>query len=202
MLKNNTVNSILPDDERLLLSKISLGDESAFRIMFNRYREKVYHFSFKIIRSDILAEEILHDVFLKIWLHQNLTEIENLEAYLRVITRNTTLKVLRRLKLETLINLQRSYSWEEAHNDTEESILLNESAQILNNAVARLSPQQKLVYALCKEEGLKYAQVAERLSISPFTVKNHMQHILRSLRSYMSKHSGIALYLVVLQLFK
>ncbi|RYY06565.1 MAG: sigma-70 family RNA polymerase sigma factor [Sphingobacteriaceae bacterium] len=193
-------NEVPFDQEKLLLSKISLGDELAFRILFNKHRKWVYSYVLKIIKSNLLAEEILHDVFLKIWQHQNLNEIENLTSYLKIITRNKTLNVLRRTNLEVLVNNKLCDNWEEAHNETQEIILLNDSVKVLNQAIELLTPQQKLVYNLCKHEGLKYAQVAKQLSISPLTVKTHMQHTLRFLRSYLKKYNGVPLLIICFEL--
>ncbi|RYY25301.1 MAG: RNA polymerase sigma-70 factor [Sphingobacteriaceae bacterium] len=186
------------DDEKLLLSKISAGDELAFRLLFDRYRPQVYTYALKIIKTEVLAEEILHDVFLKIWLHKNLPEVENINYYLKTITRNLTLNVLRRQNLDVLTSLHATSNWQEGHEDTEDQILLNDSNQILNQAIELLTPQQKLVYKLCKQDGLKYAQVAEQLSISPLTVKTHMQQILRILRTYLKLHGSLVIYLVLL----
>ncbi|MGI4021555.1 MAG: RNA polymerase sigma factor [Janthinobacterium lividum] len=193
-------NEVPFDQEKLLLSKISLGDELAFRILFKQHRKWVYSYVVKIIKSDVLAEEILHDVFLKIWQHPNLGEIENIESYLKIITRNATLSRLRRTNLEIMVNNQLNKNWEEAHNETEEIILLNDSVKVLNQAIEQLTPQQKLVYNLCKHEGLKYAQVAEQLAISPLTVKTHMQHTLRFLRNYLKKYNDLTLLIICFEL--
>lgn len=186
------------NDEKLLLSKISAGDELAFRVLFDLYRSRIYTYALKIAKSVPHAEEILHDVFLKIWLHKNVQEIENLEQYLKTITRNLALNMLRRQQLEVSANLQMGADWEEGHIDTENNIALNDSARVLSQAVAQLTPQQKIVYQLCKQEGLKYAQVAEQLSISPLTVKTHMQQILRTLRAYLKRYDAMIVYFLLL----
>lgn len=187
-------------NENLVLSKISHGDQLAFRVIFDLYRKKVYSYALKMIKSATQAEDIVHDVFLKIWLQPNLGEIQNFEAYLKTITRNHTLKMLRRQQLELKTSYDFKKTWTEAHNETEESLLLNDSSNILKKGIDLLPPQQKLVYYLCREQGLKYEDAASQLSISPFTVKTHMQHALRFLRGYLSKHTDIALILVLTQI--
>lgn len=191
---------ILLDEEKLLLSKISSGDEVSFQVLYNKHRKWIFRYILKIIKSDVLAEEILHDVFLKIWQHQSLHEIENIESYLKIVTRNTTLNVLRKTNLELLVNNQLTKNWDEGHNETEEIISLNDAVNVLNQAIEQLTPQQKLVYNLCKHQGLKYAQVAEHLAISPLTVKTHMQHTLRFLRNYLKKYNDLALLFVLFKL--
>lgn len=185
--------------EKILLNKISNGDKEAFHIIFNSYRQKVYSYALKIIKCKATAEDIVHDVFLKIWTHKNLNEINHLESYLKIVSRNTTLKVLRRQSLEVHTSNELSRSWQETHNETEEIIILNDFSKILNQAIDSLPNQQRLVYNLCREEGLKYAEAAERLSLSPLTVKTHMQLALRFLKNYLSKHSDVVTFLILSQ---
>lgn len=187
-------------NEKVLLSRIEAGDEYAFRVLYDRYRMKLYSYALKIIKSEILAEDILHEVFLKIWQHEKISDIDNIEAYLKVITRNHTLKALRRHQLEIHAGYVLGKTWQEAHNETEESVLLNDSKNILKQGIEMLPPQQKLVYNLCREEGLKYEEAARHLSISPLTVKTHMQHALRFLRGYLSKYTDVSLLLILIQL--
>lgn len=177
-------------DDRILLEKISAGDEQAFRVLFDLHRKKIYSYALKIVKCEIQAEDILQDVFLKIWQHQDLTVIEDFDAYLKVMTRNHVFKILRRRQLE--IQTNNGLNWTEAHNETEESLLLNDTMHLLKQGVSQLPPQQKLVYNLCREQGLKYEAAAKLLAISPLTVKTHMQHSLRFLRKYLSKYTDIA----------
>ncbi|GAA4780478.1 RNA polymerase sigma-70 factor [Olivibacter ginsenosidimutans] len=182
-------------DEKALLIRIASGDEQAFRIIFDRYRIPIYRYALKIVKSEQVAEEIVHDVFLTLWQHENPSAIEAVEAYIKVVARNAALQVLRRGQLEQRVGNQLKTTWEETHNQTEEAILFNESTILLRQAIALLPPQQRQVYLLCREEGLKYAQAAERLSLSPLTVKTHMLHALRFLRNYLSQHSDLVLLL-------
>lgn len=194
--RNNDIN-----DDKELLQLVSTGDAKAFSIIFHHYSPKVYTYALKLVKSDILAEEITQEVFLKIWnLETQLSEIENLDAYLRVLTRNHTLKVLRRIALETRTSRMMVHDYHEDHNETEEYIIFKDSEKILNQAIEQLPAQQKLVYSLCHQEGLKYDEVAQKLNISKLTVKTHMQHALRFLRNYVSAHTDIAT-LVILMTF-
>jgi RNA polymerase sigma-70 factor (ECF subfamily) len=188
------------DAEKLLLNKISLGDEHAFRILFDQHRKRVYTYALKIVKSESYAEEILHDVFMKIWQHKSITKIESLELFLRTVTKNTTFNVLRRIKLEIKVNDEWGHDWQEVHNETEDSILLKDTKEILNQGINLLSPQQKLVYTLCRDEGLKYAEVAQRLSVSTETVKSHMKQALKFLRTYVSKHNDLSMLIIFFQI--
>lgn len=199
MIQINRKESL--NDEKELLLLVATGNAKAFSQLFHQYSPKVYAYALKLVRSDTLAEEIVQEVFVKIWnLEAQLREIENLDAYLRVITRNHTLKLLRRMALEMKTSKMMAKDYEDSHNETEEYIIFKESAQLLTEAVEKLPPQQKLVYQLCHQEGLKYEEAAERLNLSKLTVKTHMQHALRFLRLYISNHTDIATLVIVMTL--
>lgn len=187
-------------DERMLLGRISSGDEHAFRVIYDRYRKKIYSYALKILKDEDRSEDIVHEVFLCIWQHSNLGKIENLESYLRVIVRNATLKLLRREKLERKVNTQMFVDWDEMNDSTEQVILWKDTRKLIQEAVDYLPPQQKIVFQLCREEGLKYEEVAERMDISRLTVKTHMQHALRFLRAYVSRHTDVTLWVVLVHI--
>lgn len=182
-----------PDDETLL-ANMGKGDKSAFSALYNRYRHKVYAYAIRIIKSNELAEDILHELFLKLWLNKSAAAIGNLDAYLQVAARNLALNVLRKQKLEDLYK-QHVRNDEQVYiaDTTAEHVHGRETASLIDTAKKMLPPQQRMVYELCKEKGLKYEEVADQLAISKLTVKTHMQLALRSLKAYLAVHTNTAL---------
>lgn len=177
----------MPSDIKYLLSRISEGDESAFSEIFHRYSGKVYAFSLKLTQSETVAEEIVQEVFLKIWVHRtSLVSIEFFPSYLYTITRNHAFNVLKRLAREEHAKAVLEKQLSEAHTETEETIIYQEYQNMIDKVINDLPPQQKLVYSLCHQEGLKYEEVARRLHISRLTVKTHMQQALRTIKSHLS----------------
>jgi RNA polymerase sigma-70 factor (family 1) len=177
-----------------LLAQIAVGDEHAFRILFNTHSSRVYGYALKLTRAQDLAEEIVQDVFMKIWINRfSICEIQNIEAYLIALTRNHTFNALKRIAIEEAAKARLSRKLEQAHHATEEAVNFRESQNILNKALDRLPPQQRIVYSLCREEGLKYEEVAQRLNISRLTVKTHMQQALRTLKSHFTGFATVIL---------
>ncbi|HWV70635.1 MAG TPA: RNA polymerase sigma-70 factor [Pseudosphingobacterium sp.] len=192
----------LPLKERELLDRISKGDQSAFKIIYNKYQGDVYARALYLLKSHILAEEVLQEVMLKLWLTAgNLTEDTNLSAYLTVLTRNRSFQVLRRKVLEAKTDIQLGRGWTESHNGTEEEILLADTRKLLNDGIALLPPQQKMVYELCRLEGLKYEEVAQKMNLSTETVKSYMKLALRFLRTYLKEHTDLTVILILFKLF-
>jgi len=190
-------------NEKELLQEIASGDQRAFKIIYNLYYKKIYAFCLRQVKSVELAEEILQETFLKIWLMEHeLLKVNNIEAYLRTIARNRCLDSIRKMERESLAFADPSGGkLLDAHNDTEEAIMLADTRQLLQKGIDQLPPQQKLVYELCHQQGLKYEEAAQQLNISPLTVKNHMQAALRTLREYMRKNTDLAVVLILLKIF-
>ncbi|MFC3197927.1 RNA polymerase sigma factor [Parapedobacter deserti] len=184
--------------EKQLLERISIQDEGAFSVLYDRFRPKVYTYALKISGSVEVAEDIVHEVFLKVWQCREPDNIANLDAYLRVVTRNFTLKWLRRMILERTVGKEMKDNWDEVDFSTEQAVNLKETQEVIDRAIALLPPQRRLIFQLCKNEGLKYEEVAERTNLSRLTVKTHMQLALRFLRNYMVRYQDVVkLFLAV-----
>lgn len=189
------------DTESNLLDRVARKDESAFRSVYDTYHPIVYTYALKYLKSEIDAEEVVHEVFLKLWLRDsNALPINNLNSYLRTLARNRSLDILRRKALENRLDLQSAVTWHEDHNETEELIILNDTKKILERGIELLPPQQKQVYRLCRDEGMKYEQAAELLHLSPATVHTHMKLALKFLRTYIQRHTDIAVMAIILRL--
>lgn len=188
-------------DEQYLLTQIAEGDQYAFRQVYDHYHRKVYTFALKYVKSESQAEEIVQEVFMRFWqMGARITEIKHLENYLLTIARNRSMDIMYRRQMELKADLLRSIDWEDSHNDTEELILLNDTRKVLLDAIDLLPPQQKKVYQLCHQKGLKYEQAARELELSPQTVQRHMKLALRFLRNYLREHTDVAALMIIFKL--
>ena len=178
-------------NEQELLIQVSKGDEFAFRQLFNNYHGKLYSFILKITDSNETAEDTVHDVFLKLWLHkERLPEIQHLNAYLFKMAQNTAYNGLKRLAKRTLVitELEKGNDLESTNPD--DKLVRKEVMQLIHNAVGKLTPQQKEVFKMSREEGLKQEDIAKRLNISIFTVKRHLTDALNHLRKEIGDSYG------------
>lgn len=171
-----------------LLKAIARGDQEAFSAMFEDKYSQFYTFAFKLTRSKAMAEEIIQDVFLNIWINRsNLETILNFDAYINRITRNLSFNALRNIaKDKALINgLPDDENFPD--HSTEQFLAYNDTLSMMKDAIAKLPPQQQLVYQLCHNEGLTYEQAAIKLNIAPSTVHSHMKAALNNLRTHFKK---------------
>lgn len=180
----------LPYNERAVLLRISEGDERAFRTLFELYRGKLYHFILSITDSPEAAEDTVHDVFLKIWVgREKLPAIDNLNAYLYMMCRNQAISGLRRMNKETLI-LAELRKEQLQPLEGVDSISQKEIRKFIQQAVDKLSPQQKKVFLLSRQDGLKHEQIAKELGISVNTVRTHLGKALEFLREDIGQMYG------------
>ncbi len=174
-------------NEPALLKLIAEGDEFAFRKIFNHYKDKLFNYTYRITDNEGLAEEIVMDAFLKIWCNrEDLIYINRFDAYLYTIIRNRAFSAIKRRAQETLIITRLSNISSEYQECTEETVVYNEYQYILKRAINKLPPQQKLVYSMSREEGLKYEEIADQLNLSKNTVKAHLKKALNTLRLVVS----------------
>ena len=183
-----------------VVTRVSEGDSAAFNDLFHEFSPRVYGFALKLTHSQSTAEEIVQDVFMKVWINRNsLGRINNFPAYLYTITKNLTFNVLKRISVEQKARAEFTKDFCEENCETEQSIIYRDYQNLLSSAIDRLSPQQKSVYSLCHVEGLKYEEAAEKLHISRLTVKTHMQQAIRNIRSHLSHFvyfSGLLMFLL------
>jgi RNA polymerase sigma-19 factor, ECF subfamily len=184
-------------NEKALLDQVAQGDESAFRIVFDHYRDAIYAFALKVTRHGSIAEEIVQDVFVKIWINRTgLADIRNFADFLYIIARNHTFNSLRSLARERKLNIDSTADLQITGVSTEAIIVQRDYDRLLLQAVAQLPPQQRLVYTLGRQQGLSREEIAAQLNIAPGTVKVHMAQALKTLREYFKNHPDGILFLV------
>lgn len=188
------------DDEAVLIDKISKGDKRAFTILFDARYKSLGSYVFKLTESVVVAEEIVQDVFVKIWLgREKLTAINNISNYLFILSRNQTLNYLRKkasdeLKLKT-------YEMEFDQINAEDTLQTEAFRQLLDEAIARLPLQQKKIYQLSREQKLKYEEIAQQLNLSTETVKKHMYLASKTLKEYLKDHFDDIVLMILLTPF-
>jgi len=178
-------------DQSKLLYELSQGNELAFTKLYNEYKNVVFSTALKITKSRMLAEEVVQDVFLKIWQnHENLAEITNIENYLFIISRNHIFDIIKKIARDTSLVVDSNYK-NTSTNDTEDAIKDDQYNIILNQIVGQLPPQQQKIYKMAKWDGLSHQKIGEDLGISTETVKKHMAQALKFVRTKISPYMNM-----------
>ena len=178
-------------DERELLLLISEdGDNYAFQLLYNKYKDNVYRVAYRTLKSAVGAQEVVQDVFLKLWIERkNILNIQSLENWLYIVAKNHLLNQLKKntneWKNRSKYQLDAILIPEIPLNDLDKKIYI----KLHQNAIATLTNHQRNVYELVRINHFSHIQVAEKMNISPLTVKKHMSRALFQIRKVL-KDSG------------
>lgn len=193
-----------PYTEQELLQRIAEDDEVAFGLLYELYRQKVYFKAFHILQSITAAEDVLQEIFIKIWINRDkLRGMHYFPAWLNTLLRNHLYNKLRQQAHQAayldyfLQEDVKSYA-DQTFNDVE----IRELEGLVKRAVRQLPPQQRKVFTLSRMDGFKHAEIAEQLKISPETVKKHLMEALRQIRLYLGQHGKIVPMLWLLLLIR
>jgi len=190
-------------NEKELLEKIAAGNESAFKELFHLWRDKLYFFVLRITQSPEMAEDILQDVFVKIWTNRAaLNTIQYFDAYVYKMSQNQAISGMKRAAQETLILSELKKGPEASALVTDDVVIHRELSKKFQAILYKLPTQQRLVYTLTHIHGLKHDEVAQQLKISASTVKNHMTRALCTIRQELTQHyQVIIIYMLLSRLF-
>ncbi len=155
---------------------ISDNDASAFSQLYVAFLPKLLPFAQSIIKNKELSEEIVSDVFIKVWeRRERLKDIVNFKLYLYVSTKNTALNYLKRHFRKNVISIDDMNIDLSSATYTPEQILIStELINKINSAISMLPAKCKLIFKLAKEDGLKYNEIAHLLNISIKTIDSQM----------------------------
>jgi len=184
----------LPNEEKLL-ALITLGDEKAFEKVFHHYRHKIYNYACHLLEDRDKADELVQEVFLKVWLlRDRIPTIAKFDAWLFIIARNRIFDMLKLLSRELSAREQMALAYGPEPETAENQLIIKENEELLRHALRQLSPRQQLIFDLSRHQGMKHEEIASRLHISRNTVKTHLVHAIKTLRNAINIfYSGILL---------
>jgi RNA polymerase sigma-19 factor, ECF subfamily len=163
------------------IKKIHDGDELSFESLFNAYCQKLINFSRRYVYDKQIAENIVQDIFVKIWINRkSLDHSKSIKTYLFTAVKNNSLKHLRHVNVEKRHILITIDSNEEINHAIKFEI--NEIAERLNQEINNLPPKCQEIFSMSKFDKLKYGEIAEILDISVKTVETQMGRALKKLR--------------------
>ncbi len=176
-----------------LLKRIQLHhDEQAFKSLYEQYAFDLFQLAYAYLKNRELAEEAVNDVFLSVWKKkENLPEIENIYLYLCKSVKNSAIDYLESGK-KRAANAMEAQALQTDHigfvMDPEHLMINRELNQQIKKAILSLPPRCRLIFKLIKEDGLKYREVAELLSLSSRTVETQLAIALKRIGSSLLPH--------------
>jgi RNA polymerase sigma-70 factor (family 1) len=168
------------------------NDQNAYVRLYRIYFTPLHHFACTIVNSRQIAEEIISDVFLQIWQNrQKLDTINNLTVYLYTCTRNQALNVSAKEKRQSTAALEESCLYIASSSPDPEEVAMNaELVAEIKKSIDQLPPRCRAIFKMVKEDGMKYREVAEILSISVKTVEAQVGIAIKKIDKAISPFTG------------
>ena len=175
----------IPNDQQLMI-KLKNQERAAFESVYNNYSKKLYYYALKFVKSPEIAEDIMHDVFVKLWEHATMLNPEaSLQAYLYKMTRNSLLNLIKRGNVEERIVEEIMNHAEQFTLNTEEQIQYRETLAQANKAIGELPPKRKQIFEMSRDKGMTHRQIALQLEITDSTVNNQLVKAIKSIKNYL-----------------
>ncbi len=193
IIKQKTYYSNTPESQLLALS--AAGDADAFEILYRRYRDKSYAMLLSFVKSHADAEDLLQDIFVKLWIgRKNLERVEDFDAYLFITLRHALSYALRKEEQQEKLKI-RAGGFEHLPRATaEEQVHIRDIETLVSSALEQLPASQRRIYLMSRREGLTHEQIAAELGLSPKTISNTITLILNHIRNFLRQYG----YLVML----
>lgn len=179
-------------DSELAL-RIKAGEKTAFQELFERYAPRIYQFSLSYLKNKADAEELVQDVFLKIWEKREMLDLsKNIKSFIFKVAVNTIYDFIRHKNIENAFNDFARANFETGSDNTWHTVIFDEMTANLNELVAKLPDQQQKIFQLSREEGLTSEEIAAKLNLSKRTVENHLYRALSFLKENFRRDSFIS----------
>lgn len=185
------------------LQEVAAGNEKAFKALFDQYRDRLFYYISRFIKSEQVAEELVLDVFMKIWTGRELvSQIHHFDAFLFRVAHNKSIDFLRAAARDPRLQELLYEVTDLADSACADALVMEHEYEAkLRAAISLLPPQCKKVYTLSREEELTHDQIAQQLQISKATVNNHIVLAQRFIRNYLVKEIDLAIVILLIGKF-
>lgn len=188
------MNQFRDINDKDLVLKIKRDEKDAFQELFERYAPRIYSFSLSYLKNKNDAEELVQNVFLKIWEKRTLLDTnQNLKAFIFKVAVNTIYDFIRRKNIEHAFEDYARLNYNANENYTWHTVIFEEMKQNLFDLVSQLPEQQQKIFQLSKFDGLTNDEIAKKLKLSKRTVENHLYRALAFLKDHFKNESFIGL---------
>lgn len=162
--------------EKVILERLKNGDEQAFNIIYKKYSRNLTYKLLRLLKSDVLVEEVLQDLFLKIWdTRSTIDTNKSFGYYLYTIAHHSVIDIFRRANKEKEIILSIKQSNSESYDHIETLIHNKENKELLDALISQLPPKRRSIFIYCKLDGKTYQEAAEHFNVSKNTINDHIQ---------------------------
>lgn len=172
--------------DKQLIRAIKNGDTKSFETLFEKYYDRYFSFACALLHDTDAAEDVLQNVFLKIWLGRDrLDENRSIENYLLVSVRNEIFDWLRLKYNQTVIH-EETVEKEDVSADIEASLAWAETSDKMDQIIRSMPPQRQRIFMMSRYCNMSSKDIADTLGLSVRTVERHIYLALKDLKSIIS----------------
>lgn len=183
-----------------LINQLRDGDQLAFTKLYDSYSKPLYCNILRMVKDEAIAEELLQDLFLKIWTsRENIDPEKSFKSFLYKVAENLVYTHFRKITMNNRMIDQLTSAPAEYGQSPEEMLIRKEGHKLLRMAIESLSPQRRRIYTLCKLENKSYEEVSHELGVSPATIQDHIVKGNKAVKKYLDLHRDIAVMLIAAQ---
>ena len=173
---------MIDSELNILIEKMVKGDREAFNKIFRHFYTPLVRFCFRFVADSDVAAEIVQDLFVKLWTNREKLNINtSFESYLLRAVRNSAITYINKERSHAETNLK-VYTEQVENNDPSEELQTKNLERSYREVLAAMPEKRREVFLASRFEGLKYAEIAEKLGISVKTVEAHMGAAIKQLR--------------------
>lgn len=187
-------------DKELVLFLVK-NDEAAFREFYFRYKERLWHYAFHLLKSEEESDDIIQEVFIRFWEMRAFIDPElSISSFLYTMTKNRILNYFRDMDVEAQKKKALVLKLPVETDSIEDQLIFSEYKKILTDAIEQLPPQRQRIFNMSRIENKPHKEIAAQLDISVSTVQEHISESLRFIKSYFLKHTDLSLSLLIFML--
>jgi RNA polymerase sigma-70 factor, ECF subfamily len=188
-----------------LFDQFKSGDQKALELLFYAYFPRLNDFAKNVVKDDGISQDIVQEVFIKIWEKRSEIESINFEAFLFRLVRNRCIDYIKHLRVvnNRMQEIQISSRFEELYRidfvSNEPYVLIEKELKTkIEETIQNLPDRCREVFVLSRENGMKNREIAEKLNINIKNVERHLNRALKSFREDFSEEFPLALFILVL----
>ena len=185
--KRNHTN---PVDERLLLQKTALGSREAYTALYSHYYTGLRRYVYFITKSNEDTEEIIQDIFLKVWLKRDaLTGIRSFEHYLFRMAKNRIFDLVSQSRNRQSLMKQMCLRLQETEDTTHDGLVFREYHDIAQEAINILPARKKQIFLMNARDEMTAREIAEVLGTTRTAVKKQLYEAIHFVKDHLRRYA-------------
>jgi RNA polymerase sigma factor (sigma-70 family) len=183
---------MVENDDKILYLKVLEKDKRALETIYEKYEKLLFSFSIRMTQDHTLAEEVVQEVFIKLWRGIGVYDESKgkFSSWLLTVTRNSAIDLIRKRKRDTTVELDDRDSIQSTDDSVEDQVEWQEEGTALRKAVSTLKEDQQKIIDLVYFKGHTQQKISEECNIPLGTVKGRLRLALKHIKTYLESERG------------